>query len=162
MRRNFLSQTRNMLNCIFLFNLFPLLNSRLYAEKVTPESIKKPRKILIIFASYHGSTAQIAKYIGKRLESAGIQNETKSITEDINFYHYSSIIMGAPIHRGKWMKAATLFVTANFNSFMDIPFACFFTCMAEAKQPKTKETIKDIKSYQKAVLELFPGLRPFD
>jgi len=116
--------------------------------------------LLILYASFHGSTAQIAEFMGKSLSNQGISSSVKSIDEHIDFSLYNGIIMGAPIHRGKWMGEAIDFVNTHRLKFENMPFACFYTCIAKAKQPPSQKSLKVFESYQATLIKLFPTLPP--
>ncbi len=159
-RRAFLSRTGKVLGGLFIFNFFPAIGRRILAKEMAPADFNESQKILVIYASHHGSTAEIATFLGQRLLLSGIENDIKSIDEAINFNTYSGIIMGAPIHRGEWMEDAIDFVHENRKSMENVPLACFFTCMAKAKLPQTKNSVKDVGSYQAAIMDLFPTIDP--
>ena len=118
------------------------------------------KSILILYASFHGSTAQIAEFMGEKLNIQGMSSSVKSINERIDFSLYNGIIMGAPIHRGKWMGDAIDFVNKHRLEFDHLPFACFYTCIVKAKHPPSKESLKVIESYKATLIELFPSLPP--
>lgn len=137
---------------------FTLIGKNLDRASILPEKEKK--SILILYASFHGSTAQIAEFMGEKLNRQGITTSVKSINDQIDFSTFSGIIMGAPIHRGMWMNEAVDFVNKQRNKFNHLPFACFYTCMAKAKHPPSKESLDDLESFQAALIELFPSLSP--
>lgn len=121
---------------------------------------KRKKSILIIHATYHGSTTQIAEFIAEKLNNWGIDASVKSINDDVNFSSYNGVIIGAPIHRGKWMSEAIDFVNKYRQRFDQLPFACFYTCMSKAKQPPSEDTIEELAVYQSSVTDLFPNLSP--
>ncbi len=125
---------------------------------LSPE--KRKKNILILYASFHGSTAQIAEFMGEKLNIQGISSSVKSINEHIDFSLYNGIIMGAPIHRGKWMGEAIDFVKKHRLKFDHLPFACFYTCIAKAKHPPSKKSLKVFESYLATLIKLFPSLPP--
>ncbi len=159
-RRTFLTQTRNLLGGLFLLNLTSPFISTVHAKKPVKATSNDPFKTLIIYGSNHGSTRGIAEFMGKKLEQSGISCDVKSIDDHIKFDRYSEIIMGGPIHRGKWMSTAIEFVEFNHNNLMRVPFSCFATCMAEAKQPPTRDSIRQVQSYKNSLIELFPQISP--
>lgn len=159
-RREFLDFTKNLIGSLLLFNICPFSNYTVQAKNMLVSAEIKPTRILVIYASFHGSTAQIAVFIEKKLKKAGIVVEVTSINKDIDFSKYSGIIMGAPIHRGKWMDAAIDFVNSHRSDLKNLPIACFYTCMSKAKQPPSRETLKELLSYQTAMSDLFPDLPP--
>jgi menaquinone-dependent protoporphyrinogen oxidase len=157
-RKEFLFIMKSIVCSLFFFGIGPLslFGKNEYGPTVPLK--KETKKILIIYASLHGSTAQIAEFMGEKLKKEGIIVAVKSIEDDIDFSSYSGTIMGAPIHRGKWMDGAVEFVKKNRIEFDQLPFVCFYTCMSKAKQPPSQQTLKELASYQTAMSELFPTI----
>lgn len=153
-RRNFL----NRLAVAFKIGCFSTL---LYAVK-TPVGIAMSRstqqrrqRLLVIYGSAHGSTAEMAIYMGKRLRQGGFSCDVKSIAEPFSMESYDSIVFGAPIHRGQWMEDAQRFLEDNREKIKPRAFACFFTCMAVAKQPPSSDSTAEVDAYQQSVSQSF-------
>ncbi len=159
-RRDFLYASKSIFCSLLCLGIAPfsIIAKTLDKASVSPEKGKK--SILILYASFHGSTAQIAQFMGEKLNRQGITSSVKSINEHIDFSSYNGIIMGAPIHRGQWMDEAVDYVNKHRVNFDHLPFACFYTCMAKAKHPSSKESIEVLESYQATLIELFPSLSP--
>ncbi len=159
-RRAFLGLTAKMIGGTSLLKMVPFFNAEAYATNETQVTGSNPSRVLVIYGSYHGSTREIASFIGNRLRKNGIQSDVKSTNEDINFSHYDSIIMGAPIHRGKWMKAALDFASVHSDSLTQVPLSCFFTCMAAAVPSPNKEIIGELQTHTQSIIEIFPEIPP--
>ncbi len=157
-RREFLDFAKNLIGSLFLFITCPFLNTSVQAGNIFMPDKTNLSKILVIYSSLHGSTKQIAEFISGKLRKTGITAEVASIRENIDFSLYEGVIMGAPIHRGKWMEEAVDFVNNHRNDLMTLHFACFYTCMSKAKHPPTVESLKELSSYQNSMTELFPEL----
>ena len=157
-RRDFLIATKSVIYSLLYCGINPF---SLYGKDAAIASMsyeKREKSILVLYASFHGSTAQIAEFMGEKLNRQGITTSVKSVNDYIDFSSYYGIIMGAPIHRGKWMDEAVDFVNKHRNKFDHLPFACFYTCMAKAKHPPSTESLDDLESYQTALTDLFPTL----
>jgi len=159
-RRKFLFQIKRMSAFLFISNLIPFFNHPTYGEKIMQNDSMESKTTLITYASHHGSTEEIAIFIGEILKQAGIPREIKPVTEEINLNHYSGIIIGAPIHRGQWMDSAIDFANHHRKALKKIPTRCFLTCMAKAAQPPNKKSIKEVQSHKQAVLNLFSDMNP--
>ena len=159
-RKEFLFITKSLVCSLFYFGINPLSLSGKSKDRPLVPLNTELSKIQIIYASFHGSTAQIAEYMGKKLEKIGISVSVKSIDDDIDFTACNGIIMGAPIHRGKWMTEAEEYIKKHSKKLEQLPFACFYTCMSKAKQPPSKDTLDELSSYQSAMADLFPTLSP--
>lgn len=157
-RKEFLFITKSVVCSLFFLGISPLsLFGKNEHNSMVPLK-KETKKILVIYASLHGSTAQMAEFMGEKLKKEGIDVSVKSIEDDIDFTSYNGLIMGAPIHRGKWMDGAVEFVKKHRIEFDQLPFACFYTCMSKAKQPPSRETLNELASYKTAMSELFPTI----
>lgn len=159
-RREFLVTAKSMVCSLLFLGIVPFSS---FGKNGTNSSIlnkKGEKSILILYASFHGSTAQIAEFMGKILNEGGIEASVKSINDDFDFTAYRGVIMGAPIHRGEWMDEAIEFVNKQRKELDHLLVACFYTCMAKAKQPPSKRSIDDLVSFQTAMSELFPNLAP--
>jgi len=67
-------------------------------------------KVLIAYASRHGSTAGIAERIAAELAAAGLEAEAMR-TEDVHdVEQYDAFVVGAAAYMFHWMKDATRFV----------------------------------------------------
>lgn len=153
-RRDFLFATRSFFCGLIIWGFSPFQN------QAKAFSSRNKKNVLVLYATYHGSTAQIAEFIRVKLNNGEITASVKSIEDYIDFSGYSGIIMGAPIHRGKWMEDAVEFVNKHRDKFDNLPFACFYTCMSKAKIPPSEETLDELSSYQTAMRDLFPKLNP--
>lgn len=155
-RKEFLFIAKSFVCSLLYFGIAPLSLSAKNKDMPLISKNKELGEILIIYASFHGSTAQIAEFMGERLEQKGISVSVKSIDDDIDFSSCNGIIMGAPIHRGKWMTDAEEFIKKHRKKVEQLPFACFYTCMSKAKQPPSESTLDELSSYQTAMTDLFP------
>jgi menaquinone-dependent protoporphyrinogen oxidase len=96
-------------------------------------------RILVVYATRHGSTAEIASAVGKELESAGhavVVREMKTVT---SLEGYDAIVIGAPIYTGKVIDINT-FVRRFKDTIARKPVAAFAVGLAVvSKDPKQQE-----------------------
>lgn len=70
-------------------------------------------KILITYASKHGSTAEIAEKIHEIFTNHGLKCEIKSV-EDVNdISAYETIVLGSAVYIGQWRKSTVKFLKKN-------------------------------------------------
>jgi menaquinone-dependent protoporphyrinogen oxidase len=84
-----------------------------------------PGKVLIAYTSRKGSTAEIARAIGKELEAAGkgvVVADMKGITSVEGF---AAVVIGTPIYMGQVEKAVPDFVGRNREGLLRVPVATF-------------------------------------
>lgn len=87
------------------------------------------RKILVTYASYGGTTAEIASAIGKALAANGAEVDVLPVTEVFNPGAYQAVIIGSGVHSGKWMPEALAFVNQYQDVLRQLPTAVFQVCM---------------------------------
>jgi menaquinone-dependent protoporphyrinogen oxidase len=70
-------------------------------------------KILVAFASKHGSTKGIADFIGEKIREKGLQVDVLDIDQVKNLRDYDAFVIGSAVYMFHWMKEATKFVSRN-------------------------------------------------
>ena len=70
-------------------------------------------KVLVAYASRHGSTAEIAERIGARLREAGHEVEVERVDEIADVDGCDAVVLGSAVYVGKWLEPARSFVDAH-------------------------------------------------
>ena len=70
-------------------------------------------KILVAYASRHGSTTGIARAIADKLRVAGNEVDLGTVAEVADVGSYDGYVIGSAVYYGSWMKEATAFVESN-------------------------------------------------
>jgi menaquinone-dependent protoporphyrinogen oxidase len=70
-------------------------------------------KILVAYASKHGSTTGIAEGIAARLRAADHEVDVGPVAEVADVGTYDAYVIGSAVYYGSWMKEATAFVESN-------------------------------------------------
>jgi menaquinone-dependent protoporphyrinogen oxidase len=80
-------------------------------------------KVLVAFASKHGSTWGIAEFIGEKLRQRGLDVDVLDITRDEpkNLGNYDAFVLGSALFFGHWMKEARKFVSRNKSNLSKHP-----------------------------------------
>ena len=89
-------------------------------------------KILVTFASRAGSTAEVAKAIGKTLSDGGAQVDVLAMREVQDLAPYRAVVAGSAIRKSKWLPEAAEFVQAHHGALSQKPFAMFTVCITLA------------------------------
>jgi menaquinone-dependent protoporphyrinogen oxidase len=121
--------------------------------------MNKQIRILIGYASNHGSTAEIADCIGKELKSKKTTVEIQPVVKVESVENYDVVIIGSPIYYGKWLAEIPEFVENNLEKLIKIPVACFITCMAAIKTDE--DNIKEANGHLTKSLAQIPRIKPF-
>jgi menaquinone-dependent protoporphyrinogen oxidase len=98
--------------------------------------------ILVAYASKHGATEGIARYIAERLTERGEMAEARSVTEIEALGEPEAVILGSAVYAGSWRKEAVDFVDAHGDELARIPVWLFSSgplgdeVVDEEEQPK--------------------------
>jgi menaquinone-dependent protoporphyrinogen oxidase len=92
------------------------------------ESSAMSGRILVAYASKHGSTAGVADAIGKQLANARVAVDVRRVQEVSDLSPYRAAIVGSAIHGGKWLPEAMDFVQTHQSELSRVPTAIFLVC----------------------------------
>lgn len=70
-------------------------------------------RILVAYASKHGSTSEIAEHIAAELRRVGHEADVASVEEIADLQTYDAYVIGSAVYHSSWMKEATAFVASN-------------------------------------------------
>jgi menaquinone-dependent protoporphyrinogen IX oxidase len=84
------------------------------------------KKILVVYATNSGSTAEAAKMVGDELGKEGAPVEILPVEEVASVGAYFTVVVGAPMIMG-WHRAAVRFIRKHHSELGRIPVAYFFT-----------------------------------
>jgi menaquinone-dependent protoporphyrinogen oxidase len=86
-------------------------------------------KILVTYATFSGSTADVAHFIAQELTSKGAQVDVLPLLQVKDLQTYQAVILGAPMILG-WHRQALAFLKQNHTVLQRIPLAIFVTAMS--------------------------------
>ena len=109
------------------------------------------QKILITYASRSGSTAEIAKAIGKTLTQNGAHVDVLAMQDVKDLSSYQAVVAGSAIRKSKWLLEAMQFVQTHRTELAAKPFATFTVCITLA--------MKNGEQYRKGVSEWVAPVR---
>lgn len=82
-------------------------------------------RILVAYASRHGSTRGIAEHIAAGLRGSGNEVDAASVDQVADVQTYDGFVIGSAVYYGAWMKEATAFVAANASWLVRRPVWLF-------------------------------------
>lgn len=82
-------------------------------------------KVLVVYATRHGSTAEVAQEIGNVLRSSDLETDVKAVDEVEDLGPYEAIVFGAPLYMGRMQRAGTRFLAAHNEELSSRPLAVF-------------------------------------
>ena len=117
-------------------------------------------RVLVTYASRHGSTAEIAERIGAGLAAAGLATEVHPVTDVRDIGPYDAVVIGAAAYMYHWMKEATRFVRRHRTELQDRPVWLFSSGpLGEEKVDKEGHDVLDA-ARPKEFAELRELVRP--
>lgn len=119
---------------------------------------EKGRRILVAYASRHGSTAGVAEAVGKTLCDGGANVDIRIIKNVDDPYVYDAVIIGSPIHTGKWLPEAVEFIEKHRTILKERPVAYFVTCITLFRD--TEPARKKAEAFLNPVKDAYPDIRP--
>lgn len=81
----------------------------------------RSRRILIAFASRHGSTAEIAAAVGRRLDEAGFATTVRSADLVSGLSGFDAVVVGSAVYMGRWLSAARNLIESHAPELRGLP-----------------------------------------
>lgn len=70
-------------------------------------------KVLVVYATKYGSTAEIAEAIGDTIRQAGHDADVVEASQTDSLAPYAAIVLGSAVYAGMWRKEAVQFLKEN-------------------------------------------------
>ncbi len=86
-------------------------------------------QLLIAYASVHGSTAEIAEFIGNELRQRDFTVTVKNMNDVESVDEYDAFILGSAIHGTMWLQEMSVFLDEFKDSLTVKPLLVFITCV---------------------------------
>jgi len=99
------------------------------------------RNILVAYATWAGSTAEVALEVAKVLREHGATVEVRPAKEVKDLGPYGAVVLGTAVRMGKLRKDAKQFVERHREALGRMPVAYFLVCltMKESTEEKCQE-----------------------
>lgn len=105
--------------------------------------------MLVAYASKHGSTEEIARFIADRLRERGHAARATPVEEVSDLSDVQAVVLGSAIYVGSWMKEAVEFVDRHLSTLGSLPVWLFSVgplgteVQDEEEQPKQLGELRD-------------------
>lgn len=116
------------------------------------------KKVLIAYASMHGSTGEVADALAKDLCAAGASVDIRLAENVKDLSPYQAVVVGSAIRSDRWLPEANEFVASHRSILSNIPTAYFLTCLTLAKP--SAEIRTRVQSFLSPVREEVPEVKP--
>lgn len=109
-------------------------------------------KVLVVYATKTGSTAEIASRIAETLRERNHTVDLLRVDQVTDMESYSTIILGSAARAGSVLPEATLFVNRNQATLQEKNFHMFIVCMT--LKDDTADNRNIVSGYLQPVREL--------
>jgi menaquinone-dependent protoporphyrinogen oxidase len=82
-------------------------------------------RILVAYATKHGSTAEVADTIGLELRASGVDVDVREARAVGDLDGYDAVVLGAPLYMGRWHGDARAFLRRLRRDLRDRPLGVF-------------------------------------
>lgn len=82
-------------------------------------------RVLVAYASRHGSTAEIAEVIGDKLRESGLDVDCKSLSEVDSLKVYDAVVVGSAVYAHHWRGDARRFLHKHAEGLSERPLWAF-------------------------------------
>jgi menaquinone-dependent protoporphyrinogen oxidase len=84
-------------------------------------------RLLVAYATGHGSTQGVAERIGARLRESGAGADVLTVDEAVglDLPGYDAVVLGSPVYNQRWLPEADRFVEAHAESLAALPLWLF-------------------------------------
>jgi menaquinone-dependent protoporphyrinogen oxidase len=89
-------------------------------------AVAAPARVLVAYATRHGSTAEVADWIAEEVRAAGADVDVAPAAAVPKIQRYAAIVLGGPMIRG-WHRDACRFLKRHAGELADKPTALFIT-----------------------------------
>lgn len=115
-------------------------------------------KILVAYASWKGTSEEVAGEIAKALREQGAQADVEAARKVRDVAGYDGVVLGASVRIGNPHPAARGFMRRHAARLASIPTALFVVCMT--MKENTEENIKTAQGYVEKVRSGAPAVQP--
>lgn len=86
-------------------------------------------RILSVYASAHGSTAEVARFMGGLWQRCGVEAVVEAGDSIRSVEGYDAYVLGSAVHNGLWLPEMAAFVRRTRSELADKPAYLWLTCL---------------------------------
>jgi menaquinone-dependent protoporphyrinogen oxidase len=88
-------------------------------------AVAGPLHVLVVAASRHGSTAEIASAIARALEESGVAAVAVPVHQRPDPRRFDAVVLGSAVYAGRWLEAAREYAAASAGALRSRPVWLF-------------------------------------
>jgi menaquinone-dependent protoporphyrinogen oxidase len=105
------------------------------------------KKVLVVYGTWAGSTAEVADSVGKALAANGWIADVKDVKKTTDVAGYQAVVIGSGVRAGKVHPEIRNFVKKHKAGLHNVPVAYFVVCL------KMKEDLPENRAVANAYLD---------
>lgn len=121
----------------------PAISLAFGSPEVTLIGGNMTKKVLVTYATAAGSTGGVAELIGKTLAESGVTVDVCPVQSVLQLDSYDAVVLGSPVHGGKWLPEAVAFLQANQHRLNEVPTAFFLVGLMVNKKDEGGRNLVD-------------------
>lgn len=86
-------------------------------------------KVLLVYATKNGSTAEVASFMGDVLTYHGLDITVANVEAMTDVKPYDAFVFGSPIYSGLWLPQMHRFIKQHTEVLGQKPVYCWITCI---------------------------------
>jgi menaquinone-dependent protoporphyrinogen oxidase len=113
-------------------------------------------RVLVAYASKHGSTKEVAEALGSALQGPNAEVSVVPAAEVHDLDEYRAVVLGGSLYVGRWNRDAVRFLERHREALLNVPLAVF------ALGPKTlaEADVAASRAQLQSALSKLPELEP--
>lgn len=101
-------------------------------------------KVLVVYGTGTGCTAEIAERVGQKLVSMGYDAQVAAAKDAPTIAAHDAVFVGSGIRAGNWHQPVKDWVKANAEALANTPVAFFTACLTMANDPSK---VAEVRAY---------------
>ncbi|MGD0919650.1 MAG: flavodoxin domain-containing protein [Thermodesulfobacteriota bacterium] len=131
-----------------------------FIESTCEKEGKMKNRVLIAYASRHGSTGGVAEAIGQVLCETGVSVDVRLVGNVNDLSPYQAVIVGSAIRMRRWLPEAVDFVKKHQETLSRMPTAYFVVCLTMGND--TTENRRKVLAFLDPVRKQAAQIKPID